>query len=92
MTDPRHPAPCADDDAAQRAARSALYGAVLAVTRPGTRLKPAVAAAAEPLLPAVRAWIAGDRGPLADAALRYAEACGAAAYLHGRRGAPRADA
>jgi hypothetical protein len=55
MTDWHGLAPCADDDAARRAARSALYGAVLAVTRPGTRLKPAVAAAAEPLLPAVRA-------------------------------------
>jgi hypothetical protein len=90
MTDLRQP-PCADDDAVQRAARSALYGAVLVVSRPGTRLKPAVAAAAAPLVPAVRAWLAGERSPLAEAALRYAEACGAAAYLQSRRGAPQSD-
>jgi hypothetical protein len=42
-------------------------------------------------VPAVRAWLAGERSPLAEAALRYAEACGAAAYLQSRRGAPQSD-
>lgn len=79
------------DDLAREADRSVLYGAILAAQRPGIRLKPAVAARAEALLPAVRAFLNGDDSPAAAAALAYAQACGAEAFLLGKRNTTPVD-
>jgi hypothetical protein len=78
------------DDLAREADRSVLYGAVLAAQRPGVRLKPTIAARAEALLPAVRAYLDGEDSPAAVAALTYAQACGAEAFLIGKRAKPTA--
>jgi len=72
-------------DLAREADRAVLYGAVLAAQRPGVRLKPAIAEPALALVPAVRAYLNGDDGPLAEAALAYARACGAEAFLTAKR-------
>jgi hypothetical protein len=75
------------EDLAREADRAVLYGAVLAVQRPGVRLKPAIAPAAQALLPAVRAFLAGSDDAEAAYALTYARACGAEAFLVGKRAA-----
>jgi len=75
------------EDLAREADRAALYGAVLAAQRPGVRLKPNVAPAAEALLPAVRAFLAGHDDEQAAFALAYARACGAEAFLLQKRAA-----
>jgi hypothetical protein len=72
-------------DRAREADRAVLYGAVLAALRPGVRLKPAIAGAANALVPAVRAFLEGrDDGQAADA-LAYARGCGAEAFLLAKR-------
>ena len=68
-------------DLAREADRSVLYGAVLAVQRPGVRLKPAIAEAALALTPAVRAFLEGRDDADAAYALAYARACGAEEFL-----------
>lgn len=73
------------DELIREADRSVLYGAVLAAQRPGVRLKPAVAERAAALLPAVHAFLNGEDGPTAAAALAYAQACGAEAFLLSKR-------
>ncbi|MGQ9925629.1 MAG: hypothetical protein ACUVS4_02040 [Chloroflexaceae bacterium] len=73
------------DDLSREADRAVLYGAVLAVQRPGVRLKPAIAEPALALVPAVRAYLTGEDGPLAETALAYARACGAEAFLIAKR-------
>jgi hypothetical protein len=65
--------------------RAVLYGAVLAAQRPGVRLKPAIASAANALVPAVRAFLEGRDDDQAADALAYARACGAEAFLVGKR-------
>ena len=83
--------PCRADvtaeDLAREADRVVLYGAVLAAQRPNVRLKPAIAAAAYALLPAVRAFLAGRDDADAAYALEYARACGAEAFLLQKRAA-----
>jgi hypothetical protein len=76
------PACHADASAADRAV---LYGALLLERRPSARLKPAIAPAAQALLPAVRAFLAGRDNAEAAHALAYARACGAEAILLERR-------
>lgn len=76
-------------DLAREADRAVLYGAVLAAQRPGVRLKPAIAEAALALVPAVRAYLNGEDGPLAETALTYARACGAEAFLSAKRRSPQ---
>jgi len=49
------------------------------------RLKPQIAAAAEALLPAVRAFLEGREDDEAAFALEYARACGAEAFLLSKR-------
>jgi hypothetical protein len=73
------------EDLAREADRAVLYGAVLAAQRPGVRLKPGVAPAAEALLPAVRAFLAGRDDEQAAFALAYARACGGEAFLLQKR-------
>jgi hypothetical protein len=73
------------EDLAREADRAVLYGAVLAAQRPGLRLKPHIAPAAEALLPAVRAFLAGQDDELAAFALAYARACGGEAFLLQKR-------
>jgi hypothetical protein len=72
-------------DRAREADRAVLYGAVLAAQRPGVRLKPAIADAAYALVPAVHAFLEGRDDDLAADALAYARACGAEAFLVGKR-------
>lgn len=72
-------------DLARQADRAILYGAVLAVQRPGVRLKPAIAEAAYALVPAVRAFLAGQDDAAAAYALAYAQACGAEDFLRSKR-------
>jgi len=74
-------------DRAREADRAVLYGAVLAAQRPGVRLKPAIADAAYALAPAVRAFLEGRDDDQAADALAYAQACGAEAFLEGKRAA-----
>jgi hypothetical protein len=76
--------------AGERADRAVLYGAVLAAQRPNVRLKPAIAAPALALVPAVRAFLSGDEEVLAAAALAYARACGAEDFLLAKRAAQHA--
>lgn len=86
-----HPACRVDitpEELAREADRAVLYGAVLAVLRPNVRLKPAIAPAAEALLPAVRAFLEGRDDEEAAHALAYARACGAEAFLLQKRSAP----
>ncbi len=66
---------------AREADRSVLYGACLLMMRPDARIKPHLRAAVETLLPAVRAYFAGDESPLAAHAAAYADACGGRAFL-----------
>lgn len=73
------------EDLAREADRAVLYGAVLMAQRPGVRLKPQIADAAARLLPAVRAYLAGQDDADATYALEYARACGAAAFLETKR-------
>ena len=73
------------EDLAREADRAVLYGAVLAAQRPNVRLKPAIAEAAQTLVPAVRAYLAGRDDEEAAYALTYAQACGAAAFLQSKR-------
>ncbi|MCG8346796.1 MAG: hypothetical protein MI924_03310 [Chloroflexales bacterium] len=73
------------EDLAREADRSILYGAVLIAQRPGVRLKPAIAAAAVALAPAVRAFLAGRDDDEAAYALAYAQACGAEDFLRSKR-------
>jgi hypothetical protein len=74
---------------AREADRAVLYGAILAVQRPGVRLKPAVAPAALALVPSVRAFLEGREDEAADHALAYARACGGEAFLREKRAALR---
>jgi hypothetical protein len=67
--------------------RAVMYGAVLVAQRPGVRLKPAIADAARALAPAVRAFLEGRDDQAAAEALAYARACGAEAFLLGKRAA-----
>jgi hypothetical protein len=69
----------------READRAVLYGAVLAAQRPDVRLKPAIAERAQALLPGVLAYLNGEESPVAAAALAYAQACGAEAFLIGKR-------
>jgi hypothetical protein len=91
---PQQPA-CRDgvtaDDLAHEAERAVLYGALLLARRPTTRLKPAIATAAQALLPAVRAFLAGNDDADAAYALAYAQACGGAAFLLEKRAAQITD-
>jgi len=64
-----------------------LYGALLLARRQSTRLKPAIAAAAQALLPAVRAYLDGNDDADAAYALAYAQACGGDAFLREKRAA-----
>ncbi|MFP4437154.1 MAG: hypothetical protein ACLFVO_07890 [Chloroflexaceae bacterium] len=73
------------EDLAREADRAVLYGAVLAARRPGVRLKPAVAEAAQALAPAVRAFLEGRDDDDAAHALAYARSCGAEAFLRSKR-------
>lgn len=73
------------EDLAREADRAVLYGAILAAQRPGIRLKPAIAERALALVPAVRSYLSGEDGALAEAALAYARACGAEAFLRAKR-------
>lgn len=89
-TDREQPACRADITAADlrnEASRAVLYGAVLAAQRPHVRLKPAIAAPAYALVPAVRAYLAGAQDDLAQQALEYARSCGAEAFLLQKRAA-----
>jgi hypothetical protein len=72
-------------DLAREADRAVLYGALLAAQRPTVRLKSAIAPAVEALLPAVRAFLAGNDDADAAYALAYARACGAEAFLIEKR-------
>ena len=91
MTEELQPPACragaTDADLASQADRAVLYGALLLAQRPAARLKPAVAQAAQALLPAVRAFLAGDDGAEAAYALAYARACGGEAFLLQKRAA-----
>jgi hypothetical protein len=73
------------DDLLREADRSVLYGAVLVAQRPQTRIKPAIAERVAALAPAVQAFLAGETSPAAAAALAYAQACGAEAFLRSKR-------
>lgn len=73
------------EDLAREADRSVLYGAVLAAQHPGVRLKPAIAAAATALAPAVCAFLAGRDDEEAAYALAYAQACGTEDFLRSKR-------
>jgi hypothetical protein len=75
------------EDLAREADRAVLYGAVLAAQRPGVRLKPQIAAAADALLPSVRAFLEGRGDEQAAFALEYARACGGEAFLIQKRAA-----
>lgn len=75
----------------ERADRAVLYGAVLAAQRPNVRLKPAIAAPALALVPAVRAFLSGADDEAAAAALAYARACGAEEFLLAKRANARAE-
>ena len=59
---------------------------MLAAQRPGVRLKPHIAPAAEALLPAIQAFLAGRDDEQAAFALDYARACGGEAFLLAKRG------
>ncbi len=87
---PQQPA-CRDGvstaDLAREADRAVLYGALLLARRPSTRLKPAIIQAAHALLPAVRAFLAGNDDADAAYALAYAQACGGEAFLLDKRAA-----
>ena len=72
-------------DLAREADRAALYGALLLARRPSARLKPAIATAAQALLPAVRSFLAGSDDADAAYALAYARACGGEAFLLEKR-------
>ncbi|NJK79943.1 MAG: hypothetical protein HC876_01100 [Chloroflexaceae bacterium] len=74
-----------EDDLARETDRAVLYGAVMAVKRPGVRLKPAIAEAALQLAPAVQAFLEGRDDDQAAYALAYARACGAEAFLRSKR-------
>jgi hypothetical protein len=74
-----------DADLAREADRAVLYGALLAARRPNVRIKPAIAAAVEALLPSVQAFLAGRDDEDAAYALAYARACGAEAFLIEKR-------
>ena len=78
-------------DRDREADRAALYGALLLARRPSTRLKPAIAPAAQALLPAVRSFLAGHDDAEAAYALAYARACGGEAFLLEKRAAQIAD-
>lgn len=80
------------EDLAREADRAVLYGAVLAAQRPQVRLKPQIAAAAQALVPAVRAFLAGRDDDEAAYALAYAQACGAETFLHSKRSTQRTPA
>ncbi|MCL6539813.1 MAG: hypothetical protein K6T87_04355 [Roseiflexus sp.] len=73
------------EDLAREADRAVLYGAILAVQRPGVKIKPHLADAVADLLPAVRAYLEGEENELAAYALEYAHACGAEAFLTSKR-------
>lgn len=73
------------EDLAREADRAVLYGAVMAVQRPQTRLKPAIAEAAQQLAPAVRDFLEGRDTAAAAYALAYAQACGAEPFLYAKR-------
>ncbi len=77
--------------AGERADRAVLYGAVLAAQRPSVRLKPAIAASALALVPAIRAFFSGADDALAASALAYARACGTEDFLLAKRAALRAE-
>lgn len=79
----------APEDRIRAADRAVLYGAILAAQRPGIRLKPAIAAAAQALVPAVRAFLDGQDGDQAAQALAYARECGGEAFLIEKRAARR---
>jgi hypothetical protein len=91
---PQQPA-CRDGvstaDLVREAERAVLYGALLLARRPSTRLKPAIAPAAQALLPAVRAFLDGNNDADAAYALAYAQACGGEAFLLEKRAAQIAD-
>ena len=78
-------APCRDGqtdaDRGLEADRAVLYAALLLLFRPAVRIKPALRTAATAVLPAVRAFCAGDDPDLAAEAERYAQACGGLAFL-----------
>ena len=74
-----------DEDRAFEADRRVLYAALLLARRPQTRVKPQVVAAAQELLPAVQAYLSGGDKLLAEAAERYAQACGAEEFLQAKR-------
>lgn len=74
-------------DLEREAERAVLYGALLLAQRPATRLKPAVAPAAQALLPAVRSFLHGNDDADAAYALAYAQACGGEAFLLRKRAA-----
>lgn len=74
-------------DLAREAERAVLYGALLLAQRPSARLKPAIAQAAQALLPAVRSFLAGNHDADAAYALAYARACGGEAFLLEKRAA-----
>lgn len=87
---PEHPQPpcrvnATATDLAREADRAVLYGAILAVQRPGVRLKPAIADAALALVPYVQAFLEGRDDDAAHTALLYARACGAEAFLRSKR-------
>ena len=81
VPDPSNLPPCragvSAEELTREADRAVLYGAVLAAQRSGVRLKPHIAQAAMALLPAVRAFLAGEDSDDAAYALEYARACGA---------------
>ena len=85
---PQQPA-CRDGvsaaDLEREAERAVLYGALLLARRPSARLKPAIAPAAQALLPAVRSFLDGNDDADAAYALAYARACGGEAFLLGKR-------
>ncbi len=72
-------------DLEREAERAVLYGALLLAQRPSTRLKPAIAQAAQALLPAVRSFLAGNDDADAAYALAYAQACGGEPFLQKKR-------
>jgi hypothetical protein len=88
MNDAQNQPPCRSnvtaEDLAREADRAVLYGAILKAQRPQIRLKPAVAAAAGALTPAVAAFLAGEDNEAAAHALAYARACGAEAFLRSK--------
>ena len=89
MFDIRQQPACRDgvsaEDLVHEERRAALYGALLLARRPSTRLKPAIAQAANELLPAVRSFLAGNDDADAAYALDYARACGGEAFLREKR-------